>query len=116
MQRKTIYGPSIQTDNMHNAEVVGPYDSNVYGEYANSWFKRYTLTISVEPGWHFEGDPSVHLVSTDREAIEGFTWNNFPGAHDRFFVTQRSLNFIECTCWAGSHPMIINLACDAVKE
>ncbi len=114
---QTIYGPTITTDNLHEARI-GAHDPSVYQEFANEWFKHYTLTVSVPAGWTLEGDPWVNLVGPAPGESLGyaqaaFGWNNFPGAHDRFFVTQRTPNHIECTCWAGSHPMAINLACNA---
>jgi len=114
LQTQVIYGPSITTDDMHNVQVEGAYDPTVYGEYANSWFKHYTLEVDAPAGWTFTGAPWVNLVSQDQNAREAFGWNNFAGAHDRFFIIQRGPNKIVCTCWAGSHPMIINLACTAV--
>jgi len=109
------YGPSVTTDNLHNSPCAGVHTTD-YGCYANSLFKKYTLTVSAPAGWHFTGQPYVNLVSQDQDAKDGFTWNNFPGAHDRFFITQQNPNSIVATCWAGSHPMEINLACEATQN
>jgi len=118
MPEQTIYGPPITTEDLHNRSIMGAYDPAVYGEYANSWFKHYTLSVTAPAGWTFTRAPSVHLVGPGSnvsagDAQAGFNWNSFPAAHDRFFIIQQTPTFIQCTCWAGSHSMIINLACDA---
>lgn len=115
METQICYGSNVETENLHNVTDVRG-DTTNYRVFANAAFKRYDLTIFVPLGWHFEGEPQVHLVSQNRDAIEAFAWNNFSVAHDRFFVTERNPNYIKCTCWAGSHPMVINLQCTAVKE
>ena len=113
IETQTIQGPAITTDNMHNTEIGGPYDPNVYGRFANSWFKRYTLTVTAPSGWHFTGEPYVNCIKDDQGA---FGWNNFPAAKDRFFVTEKSPSRIVATCWAGSRSIVINLACQATKD
>ena len=112
-ETQICYGPAITTDNMDEARIAGPYNPKVYGEYANSWFKNYTLTVTAPSGWHFTGKPFVNCVRDDRGA---FGWNNFPAAHDRFYVTQSNPNLITATCWAGSRSIVINLACEATKN
>jgi hypothetical protein len=111
--QQTFTGPAITTDNMHNVQIQGPYDPKVYREFAHSWFKNYTLTVSAPTGWHFVGKPYVNCVKDDQGA---FGWNQFDIAHDRFFVTQQNSNYIVATCWAGSRSMIINLACVAEQD
>ena len=113
LETQTVYGASVTTEPLHNADIQGAYDPNVYGKYANAWFKRYTLTVSAPAGWHFTGEPYVNCVKDDQGA---FGWNNFPAAHDRFFTTQKDPNYIEATCWAGSRSIVINLACVATKD
>jgi hypothetical protein len=112
-ETQICYGPSVKTDDLHNAVIAGPYNPEVYGKYANSWFKKYTLTVSAPPGWHFTGEPYVNCVKDDQGA---FGWNNFPAARDRFYITQRTPTSITATCWAGSRSIIINLACQATKN
>jgi len=117
-QSQIFYGSTISTDDMHNVQVQGPYDPAVYGEYANSWFKHYTIDVHAPAGWTFQGSPWVNFVGpiggeSMQDAQGAFGWNMFPAAHDRFFVIQRNATYIQCTCWAGSHPMQINLACMA---
>jgi len=111
--QQTFTGDAITTENLHDARIQGPFDSNVYRQYANAWFKKYTLKVSAPAGWHFVGQPYVHCVKDDQGA---FAWNNFPAAHDRFFITQQNANYIVATCWAGSRSMIINLACLAEQD
>lgn len=112
-ETQTCFGAAVNTDNMHNTRVLGGYNPNVYREFANSWFKHYVLTVSAPSGWHFAGEPYVNCVRDDQGA---FGWNNFAGAHDRFFVTARTPNSITCDCWAGSRSITINLACEATKD
>ena len=112
-QTRIITGPPVETDNMHNVRIGGYYDSNVYREFANSWFKKYTLTVSAPSGWHFTGKPYVHCSRDDQGA---FAWNNFVGSSDRFYITQQTPDFIQATVWAGSRSLSINLACEATRH
>lgn len=111
-EKQICYGTAIRTEDMHN-RIMGQYDPNVYGQYANAWFKKYTLTVTAPAGWHFTGEPFVNCVQDNQGA---FGWNNFAGARDRFFVTARTPNSITTTCWAGSRTILINLACEATKD
>lgn len=111
-ETQTCYGPPVTTEDLHEV-IMGQYDPNVYGKYANAWFRKYSLTVSTPAGWHFTGEPFVNCVKDDRGA---FAWNNFPGARDRFYITQRTPTSITATCWAGSRSIIINLACQATKD
>jgi hypothetical protein len=113
LQSQVVTGTPLTTDNMHNVEIGGYYDSNVYGEFANSWFKKYTLTVSAPAGWYFTGKPYIHCSRDDQGA---FAWNNFVGSPDRFYVTQQTPTFIQATVWAGSRSIVINLACEATKK
>jgi hypothetical protein len=115
---QTVYGPTITTNDMHNASVQGVFNPNEFRQFANSWFKYYELTVSVPAGWALVGSPWVHFVGPGpnvswQDAQDGFNWNVFPAAHDRFFIIERNPNIIKCSCWAGSHAMQINLACNA---
>ena len=112
VEKQICYGVSVTTESLHNVEM-GQYDPKVYGRYANAWFRKYILTVKAPSGWHFTGEPYVNCVKDDQGA---FGWNNFSGAKDRFYVTQRTPTFIETTCWAGSRSIIINLACEATKD
>jgi predicted nuclease of predicted toxin-antitoxin system len=55
----------------------------------------------------------VHILKDNDGA---FAWNNFAGSPDRFIVTESNSNFKAATVWAGSHPMVIQLACVAVRN
>nr|WP_067054350.1 hypothetical protein [Mucilaginibacter sp. L294] len=113
LETKMCYGPPCTTVNHHNETGwQGPMPDNIT-VIANAVFQRYELTVSVEEGWHFTGNPFVNCVTNDQGAFE---WNNFPIAHDRFFITQSTPRFIRATCWAGSRSITINLACVATKE
>ena len=111
-ETKIIYGASITTESLHNA-VIGEYDPNVYRQFANAWFKKYTLTVSAPSGWHFTGKPFVNCVKDNQGACG---WNNFAGSPDRFYTTQNGPSSVETTCWAGSRSIEINLACEATKD
>ena len=37
------FGQSGTTEDLNN-RVMGSYDPKVYGQYANAWFRKYTLT------------------------------------------------------------------------
>ena len=112
-ETQICYGPAVQTEDMHNHVIGGGPQDPDRRNFANAGFVRYQLTVTAPRGWHFSGEPYVNLVSGDKS---GFDWNNFPAAHDRFFITARTPNSIVATCWAGSHPMLINLACQATQD
>ena len=111
IEKQTCFGPKVKTESLHDA-VVGEHGPE-YKQFANAWFKKYTLTVSAPSGWKFAGEPYVNCVEDDRGA---FGWNNFSAAKDRFYVIQRTPTYIEATCWAGSRSIVINLACEAVKD
>jgi hypothetical protein len=87
-----------------------------YGCFDNWRFRKYELTVNAGHGFHFIGEPWINLVNHDQLSAEAFVWNNFPAAHDRFFITQKNPDQITAVCWAGSHSMIINLACQVSNE
>jgi hypothetical protein len=112
IESKICYGQGVTTESLHNA-VIGAHDGNVYRQFANAWFRKYTLAVSAPSGWHFTGKPFVNCL---RENEGAFAWNNFAGSPDRFIITQSGPNYIEATVWAGSRSIDINLACEATKD
>ncbi|MBB6239498.1 hypothetical protein HDC90_004151 [Pedobacter sp. AK013] len=57
--------------------------------------------------------PRVNCVRNNQGAFE---WNRFDVAKDRVYQNSRTSNYIEYSVWAGSRPIEINLACEAVKD
>lgn len=113
LENQICYGPAITTENLHNTEIAGPYDPNIYGKFANSWFRKYIIAVSAPAGWHFTGEPYMNCIRDDQGS---FRWNNSSGGHDQYRVTQRNPNYIQATCWIGSRSIMINLACQATKD
>src|SRR6266702_1176821 len=108
---QTFYGTSVTTKDEHNNSC--PNGNESHRNFANACFNRYSLSVTAPAGWTFQGDPWVNCV---RDNDGAFGWNNFAGAHDRFYVTQRNSNSIVATVWAGSRSMEINLACTAISD
>lgn len=110
-----FWGKTVTTQDLHNAlcSQFGPFDPNVYGCFDKFMFHKYTLYVHAPPGWHFTGTPYVRCT---RDNDGAFGWNNFPGAHDRFYITSSNATDITAIVWAGSHSIDISLACEATQD
>jgi hypothetical protein len=108
--KRIAYGPSVQTHDLHNTYCSYCNGANFeHGCFDKFRFGKHILTVTTDAGYTFTGDPFVHCV-TDNDG--SFGWNNFPGAHDRFIVTERDANRIVAIVYAGSRQITINLACE----
>lgn len=110
-ETQVIYSAPQTTESLHNA-VMGAHDPNVYRQFANAWFKKYTFTIEAPSGWTFNGEPFVNFIQGNKGA---FDWNNFWAAKDRVYVIERTPNKIVTVVWAGSNSFQINVGCNATR-
>jgi len=115
-ETQTFFGPSVKTNDWHDVtDIQGPRNDDKLRVFAGAVCEKYILSVSAPKGWHFVKDavPRVNCVRNNQGAFE---WNKFDVAKDRVYQNSRTSNYIEYSVWAGSRPIEINLACEAVKD
>ena len=112
--KQIAYGGSVTTYDLNNTYCSLCNSANFeHGCFDKFCFGKHILTVTTDAGYTFTGTPFVHCV-TDNQG--SFGWNNFPGAPDRFIITERDANKIVATVYAGSRQITINLACEETRN
>lgn len=110
-QEKTmIYGPTVKTEEMHNALCEGVITTD-YKCFDKFKFRKYVLSVSAPDGWDLTGEPVLNCVQDNEGSC---AWNG--GFWNRAVVLESSPKLKKVLVYLSSRSIMVNLKCEATKK